>query len=119
MSHKKHLLFSYGTLQLPSVQLANYGRKLKGQKDVLPNYILRELEITDKEVLRKSQKSHHPIAIKTDNPDDCVEGTIFEINSDELHASDQYEVRDYIRVLETFSSGKQAWVYVAKQDDIK
>ena len=42
-----HFLFSYGTLQLDQVQLENYGRKLKGNKDLLKGYRIEDLEIAD------------------------------------------------------------------------
>ena len=33
------LLFSYGTLQLDSVQLASFGRLLEGEADALPGWL--------------------------------------------------------------------------------
>lgn len=111
---KTHNLFSYGTLQQDNVQLENYGRILQGEKDVLHGYKLGEVEITDAEVLQKSEKQFHPIAIKTNNPKDTIEGTIFQITEEELIQSDAYEVDDYVRVSETFASGKTAWIYVEK-----
>jgi hypothetical protein len=38
---------------------------------------------------------------------------LFEITDKELIETDKYEVK-YHRILETFDSGKRAWVYVAK-----
>lgn len=114
--NQKHYLFSYGTLQLAKVQLENYGRLLQGEKDSLKYYKLDKLQITDAEVLRKSGKEFHPIAVKTNSPNDRLEGTVFEVTDEELLQTDQYEVSDYKRVLETFDSGKKAWVYVAKTE---
>ena len=114
MKDAKHFLFSYGTLQLEKVQIENYGRLLKGEKDRLLNYKLDMLKITDAEVLSKSGKEFHPIALKTNSPNDYIDGIIFEITEAELQETDKYEVSDYQRVLETFSSGKQAWIYIAK-----
>ena len=114
MKDAKHFLFSYGTLQLEKVQIENYGRLLKGEKDRLLNYKLDMLKITDAEVLSKSGKEFHPIALKTNSPHDCIDGIVFEITEAELQETDKYEVSDYQRVLETFSSGKQAWIYIAK-----
>ncbi|MAN28315.1 MULTISPECIES: gamma-glutamylcyclotransferase family protein [Mesonia] len=113
MKKNKHFLFSYGTLQLEQVQVNNYGRLLTGKKDHLSSYKLEKLKITDKEVIAKSGKEFHPIAIKTNNQNDYIEGTIFEITESELKETDKYEVGDYKRILETFSSGQQAWVYIA------
>jgi hypothetical protein len=41
------LLFSYGTLQDQAVQLATFGRELKGRADSLPGYKQNWVEITD------------------------------------------------------------------------
>lgn len=112
--HKKQLLFSYGTLQLKNVQMETYGRTLKGNDDTLIGYRLENLQIKDKSVLEKSNKEFHPIAIKTNVNEDCVEGKIFEITTQELFETDAYEVDDYKRVCETFKSGTKAWVYVKK-----
>ncbi|MGH1386594.1 AAA family ATPase [Kordia sp.] len=111
---KKHYLFSYGTLQLEKVQQETYNRILSGTEDSLANYTLESLEITNTEVLAKSDQKLHPIAVKTLNPNDRIDGFIFEITEQELVDTDAYEVEDYKRVLETFTSGRKAWIYVAK-----
>ena len=116
MKNNKHFLFSYGTLQLEQVQIENYRRLLTGVTDTLLRYKLGDLKITEASVISKSGKEFHPIAVKTDNNDDVIKGTIFEITDIELEATDKYEVSDYQRILETFSSDKEAWVYVSKQD---
>ena len=68
------LLFSYGTLQLEQVQLETFGRLLKGEKDILEDYKLTMIEITDPEVLRKSNQRFHPIISFSGNKKDQVEG---------------------------------------------
>ncbi len=114
MKESIHLLFSYGTIQLEKVQLENYGRILKGEADTLPGYRLDQLRITNDSVLSKSVQEYHPIAVKSFGYSDFVEGKIFELTTSELVETDKYEVSEYKRVLETFESGKKAWVYVAK-----
>lgn len=106
------LLFSYGTLQDRTVQLANFGRELLGHADTLPGYACKQLAISDPEVVALSGKTHHPIVQPSDNPADRVEGTVFEITAAELAAADEYEVDDYRRVAVVLGSGRQAWVYV-------
>lgn len=69
------LLFSYGTLQQKEVQMANFGRELPGEKDVLQGYVVGEIEITDERVLRESGKAIHPILRFTANLADEVSGT--------------------------------------------
>ncbi|MDD3742195.1 MAG: YggS family pyridoxal phosphate-dependent enzyme [Lentimicrobiaceae bacterium] len=116
MQNNKHYLFSYGILQLKEVQIEVFGRILQGEKDKLPNYKLDKLKISDTEVLKKSGREFHPVAIKTNSPNDIVEGFIFEIQTPELYVADKLKGSDYKRVLATLSSGKQAWVYTAKNE---
>lgn len=108
------LLFSYGTLQLEQVQLETFGRLLKGEKEVLRGYKLTDLEITDAEVLRKSGKKIHTIALFTGNKNDSIEGFLYEITDDELMHADAYEVKDYKRIEVVFESGRKGFVYIAK-----
>lgn len=109
-------LFSYGTLQLESVQLATFGRKLAGAPDSLPGFARTLVEITDPEVLAASGETHHPIVAHTGDDADRVSGTVFELTADELANADAYEVDDYKRVAVTLASGTRAWVYVDARD---
>ncbi|KGE69843.1 MULTISPECIES: gamma-glutamylcyclotransferase family protein [Pseudomonas] len=106
------LLFSYGTLQDKSVQLANFGRELTGQQDAMLGYSQSWVEITDPDVLASSGKTHHPIVAPSTQADARVEGTVFQITEQELAAADAYEVADYKRVEVGLASGLRAWVYV-------
>lgn len=106
------LLFSYGTLQDPAVQRANFGRELTGRADLLPGYRTDLVEITDPEVVAVSGQDRHPIVVFTGDPADRVAGTVFEVSEEELAAADTYEVDDYRRVLVGLVSGDRAWVYV-------
>lgn len=106
------LLFSYGTLQLESVQLASFGRRLNGHHDAMPGYRKEMLEITDAEVIRQSGEKFHPIVVPSENLSDEVTGMVFEITKNELDAADRYEVSDYKRIEVPLKSGKRAWVYI-------
>ena len=105
-------LFSYGTLQLESVQLATFGRLLDGALDAMPGYRTEMLEITDPDVLAKSGERFHPVVMPSDNPSDTVAGKVFEVTPQELAHADAYEVSDYKRVSVKLVSGIDAWVYV-------
>lgn len=105
-------LFSYGTLQLESVQLSCFGRRLDGTPDALPGYARTMVEITDPQVLAASGERFHPIVAPSDDPADEVQGTVFRISASELAAADRYEVSDYQRVQVRLKSGVEAWVYV-------
>ena len=104
-------LFSYGTLQQEEVQLASFGRLLKGAPDALLGWKQEMVEITDPDVPAKSGKRFHPIVMQGDTAD-RVPGMVFEITAEELAAADRYEVADYKRVAAQLSSGLTAWVYV-------
>jgi len=107
------LLFSYGTLQLPKVQLELFGRLLNGTKDSLKGYKLERIEIKDPDVLAKSEQQFHLIAIPS--ADDVIEGMAFEFTMEEVLEADKYETEDYRRISVQLESGKESWVYVAKE----
>lgn len=109
---RDELLFSYGTLQLESVQLASFGRCLDGEADAMTGWKTVMLEITDPEVLRQSGERFHPMVVPSGDPADQVAGMVFQVTGTELAAADAYEVSDYARVEVTLKSGKRAWVYV-------
>jgi hypothetical protein len=106
------LLFSYGTLQLESVQLATFGRRLVGAADVLPGFAQSMMKIEDPDVVATSGKTHHPIVAFTGRDTDGVPGTVFQITADELQNADKYEVAAYKRIAAVLRSGARAWVYV-------
>lgn len=106
------LLFSYGTLQLESVQLKTFGRLLHGERDSMPGWKRSMLRITDPDVIAASGADHHPIVAASQDPSDCVEGVVFEITTEELAAADAYEVSNYKRIFVRLASGQDAWVYV-------
>jgi Gamma-glutamyl cyclotransferase, AIG2-like len=105
-------LFSYGTLQSDSVQLASFGRLLQGSDDAMPGFCKDMLEITDPDVLKTSGERFHPVVSPSPNPADEVAGKVFRITADELAAADRYEVADYKRIEVMLKSGTNAWVYV-------
>lgn len=105
-------LFSYGTLQLEQVQRDTFGRKLKGRADALIGFSKTMVEITDPEVLASSGERFHPIVTRSDNPNDRVAGTVFEVTESELRNADAYEVDDYKRENVKLASGRMAWLYV-------
>lgn len=104
-------LFSYGTLQQPGVQMASFGRLLKGSPDALPGWKKEMVEITDAEVFAQSGERFHPIVVPGEAGDE-VPGVVFEITADELASADRYEVNDYKRIAVTLKSGLQAFAYV-------
>lgn len=105
-------LFSYGTLQLPAVQQATFGRLLHGDADALVGFRRTLVKIDDAQVVATSGQTHHPIVEPSGDGADRVDGTVFAISADELARADAYEVDDYVRVEAVLASGGRAWVYV-------
>jgi gamma-glutamylcyclotransferase (GGCT)/AIG2-like uncharacterized protein YtfP len=106
-------LFSYGTLQRKSVQLANFGRELTGRQDALPGYVRGRTPITDPNEAAMIGDSHYDNVEPSANPEDAVTGTVFEVTEEELAAADKYEEpAAYRRSLVTLRSGARAWVYI-------
>jgi gamma-glutamylcyclotransferase (GGCT)/AIG2-like uncharacterized protein YtfP len=97
-------IFSYGTLQKDSIQMELFGRLLHGPRDVLKGYKLSLLEINNERFF---------IAIPSNDKNDRIEGTVFEISEEELLVADEYETVEYQRIKAELASGKMAFVYVA------
>ncbi|MFK4789326.1 gamma-glutamylcyclotransferase family protein [Microbacterium sp. ZW T5_56] len=110
-----HRVFSYGTLRLPEVQRALYAREVPTVADELPGYTLEWVRITDPDVIEKSGLDRHPI-LRRGGGGPAVLGAYLEPTDDDLAATDDYEVDDYVRVLVTLGSGVSAWAYVASAD---
>jgi hypothetical protein len=107
------LLFSYGTLQLPEIQLKTFGRELVGQKDRIVGYEPSLVKIPDPAIVARLQKTHHDNVTKAADASSSVQGTAFEVTDAELAQADIYEEEfNYVRVLVTLASGRESWVYV-------
>lgn len=107
-----HLLFSYGTLRLPAVQEATFGRRMPMRPATLTGYVLETVAITDPHVVAVSGSAEHPFARPTGDQADLVDGAVLELSDADLAAADAYEVDDYTRVAVTLASGETAWLYV-------
>ncbi|MBT8061947.1 MAG: gamma-glutamylcyclotransferase [Gammaproteobacteria bacterium] len=107
------LVFSYGTLQQESVQLATFGRLLDGRADALCGFVAAKVPITDAAQVAASGLSYYDNAEHDGNPNHQVEGIAFNLNDEEISVADSYEqAADYVRIEATLASGKRAWVYV-------
>lgn len=113
MADSDQLLFSYGTLQNPDVQLDTFGRLVAVEDDALPGYTVDYAEIEDPRVVDLSGLSVHPVVRPTGNALDKVTGKVLRVTEDELDAADEYEVALYRRVRVQLQSRRAAWVYVS------
>ena len=105
-------LFSYGTLQLREVQLANYGRELEGSPDALLGYRLITLADRDPDAVRISGAKTHMVVRRTGNPANRVAGVVYLLTAEDLAETDRYEGSDYGRAELELESGRRALVYV-------
>ena len=105
-------LFAYGTLQLESVQMATFGRRLAGTRDALAGFALVPLTIDDPAVVAVSGKAQHTMARFTGRQSDVIPGTVFSVSEHEIQSADRYEVAAVKRVAVVLQSGVPAWVYV-------
>jgi gamma-glutamylcyclotransferase (GGCT)/AIG2-like uncharacterized protein YtfP len=105
------LLFSYGTLQKPDVQLATFGRQLRAERDELVGFEKGLFEVVDPAFVAASGKRHHAIVRQNGRPESRVAGMVLEVTEEELARADAYEPAGYERVSTTLASGKTAWVY--------
>ena len=93
-------LFSYGTLREERVQLATFGRPLRGEPDDLLHF-------------ERSVVGAHANLTFSGRSDSRVSGMAFDVTDAELLAADAYErTANYIRRMVTLASGREAWVYV-------
>ncbi|MGX1931339.1 gamma-glutamylcyclotransferase family protein [Flagellimonas sp. 2504JD4-2] len=99
-------LFTYGTLQDIQVQQYIFQRKLKGQPDSL-----RGFKRMDNAVYGR-----YPLVVRTNNPQNTVEGQVYEVSMEELSKADIYETSAYSRIKLTLESGIEAWVYLENSD---
>lgn len=107
------LLFSYGTLQNKAVQRATFGRELTGRADALPGYHRRRAVTADPEIAALTGESHYFNIERSENSEDSVPGTVFEITEEELALADDYEISaDYCKISAALRSGERAWVYI-------
>jgi hypothetical protein len=105
-------LFSYGTLQLETVQMATFGRQLVGTSDALREFELVLLKIEDQKVVAISGKAYHTMAKFTGRGSDVVPGIVFAVTPDDIQNADKYEVPAVKRVAVVLESGVRAWAYV-------
>ncbi|MEO5783781.1 MAG: gamma-glutamylcyclotransferase family protein [Ginsengibacter sp.] len=109
----EEILFSYGTLQLESVQLNTFGRKLEGDPDVLTGYKITLVKIEDEAVVAASGMTHYNNLTYTGNASDEINGMVLKLTETELQQADEYEAdADYKRIRVELQSGKTAWVFL-------
>jgi hypothetical protein len=107
------LLFSYGMLQQPDVQLDTFGRLVETEDDVLSGYTVDYAEIDDPRSADPPTPSVQPVVRPTGNALDKITGRVLYLTEDELDAADEYQVELYLRSEVRLASGRSAWVYVA------
>lgn len=114
MSHSVTSIFSYGSLRDEAVQLANFGRVLRGADDELVDFVRTRIEVPGWHKAASSGVTHYANVEFVAGCGGRVAGRVFELTEVELTATDAYERdADYVRIMTTLASGRRAWVYVS------
>ena len=107
------IVFSYGSLQEPRVQVSTFGRLLAGTPDELIGFEHASVAITDPARAVTLGRANHANVIRSQNRDRRVSGIAFELTDAELVVADSYEREDgYQRISVVLASGRAAFVYV-------
>jgi len=109
-------IFSFGTLQLPDVQTALFGRSIPTTPDSLVGWTVGTVQIRDPEVIELSGTDIHPALIQSKDSD-VVPGAVLAVTPEELAAADHYERVSYRRIKVVLVSGNPAWVYVPREQE--
>jgi gamma-glutamylcyclotransferase (GGCT)/AIG2-like uncharacterized protein YtfP len=104
------LLFSYGTLRQPEVQLETFGRLLEGHEDALPGFEQCSIQLDDPRYAGAAGATYSIVRF-TGDAYDLVPGTVLEVTGSELARADAYEPAPYVRIAVRLASGREAWVY--------
>lgn len=104
-------LFSYGTLQMPRVQQALFGRLVPMEEAVLLGYESVPIVIDDPDVIEFSGSTTHRALVPAAT-DAAISGKVLTIEESDWEALDAYEGDNYRRVEAQLASGVSAWVYV-------
>ena len=99
-------LFTYGSLQHQDVQEDLFGRILKGTAETLIGYIVKYIQIEEEFGL-----IDYPIIVETKNPENTIQGIVYEVSTTELRQADRYEGKHYKRVEVLLQSNQKAWAY--------
>lgn len=84
------LLFSYGTLRDPAVQLRVFGGRIDGTDDEIIGFTRRPIDIANSE-FAEANGSRHSIVRFTGRDEDRIPGTVFELTDAEIASADAYE----------------------------
>ena len=100
-------LFAYGTLKDKDIQENIFGRSLKGISDRLVGFVINYIEIEEEFGIEK-----YPIITATENPQDIVEGILYDLSEQDINLADTYEGLHYKRIEVSLESKQTAWAYI-------
>jgi hypothetical protein len=111
------LLFAYGTLQLADIQLATFGRLVRGESDEITGCERVMIAVDDPQVVADTGRGEHATLRFNGKPAARVSGTVLQLTDAEITEADKYErLAHYKRREVKLASGRDAWVYVYSPD---
>ncbi len=93
------------------MQRALFGRPLTGTPDALQGFALSTIATRDPVAVATSGVVTH-LALVPDASTPPIDGMLYALTDAELVKADDYEGADYRRIVVTFVSGADGWVYV-------
>lgn len=111
-----NLFFSYGVLQFDKTQIDTFGRLLNRTVDIVKGYKLDNIKIQNPEIITLMDNDFHPVAKSTNNLNDEITGTVFELSDEDMAKIETYtqEYTSLTKTEVTLGSGKKSWMYVSK-----
>ncbi|RZJ00940.1 MAG: gamma-glutamylcyclotransferase [Brevundimonas sp.] len=106
------LLFSYGALRDPAVQLLTFGRRLEGVSDVLGGYRVEEVAVTEPALIAAHGGTRQSVLCPGQGSE-RVSGMAYKVGARDLELADAYAGAAYVRVRATLVSGQETWVFVS------
>jgi len=113
-SSPDQLLFAYGALQDPHVQLDTFGRLVQAEDDILLRHTLDYADTEDTRDANPAGTTVLPVLRRTGNAFDRVIGKVLAVTAEEVDAADEYQMSLYLRTAVTLESGRRAWIYVGE-----
>jgi gamma-glutamylcyclotransferase (GGCT)/AIG2-like uncharacterized protein YtfP len=111
------LLFTYGTLRLADVQLATFGRLVRGETDEALGCECVIVAIDDPQVMADTGRGEHRNLRFNGSKESRLGGTVLELSDAELAEADKYEKLSHYKRREVqLASGRTAWAYVYSPD---
>ncbi|HCJ47985.1 MAG TPA: UDP-N-acetylmuramate--alanine ligase [Microbacterium sp.] len=109
---RDELLFVYGALRRPDLQLDTFGRRAAATPALLAGYRADVVGIADERFGDHEGAIVQTVLRSTGDARDKVVGEVLHLSLFELEAADEVQLATFRRTRVRLSDGKDAWVYL-------